>query len=311
MWGHGYGGQDDLGGLYFYTYYQDMASIYGDCSRWGNFKFQTNPERWYNITIRMVYEFNQKLTAAEGIRTALWKDSLMENSLPPIQDYRFRNVSSIHIDKMKIYSFFGGSGSIYAAARDEWSMIDNVYLFTYASGVNVPRGRTPSPAGRVLELPNMMGSSPPAISAPAAPSGLSVSSKSSSSVSLRWTDNSGNETGFRLQRSASASSGFTQIATLGAGTTSYTDGGLKSGTTYYYRLQAYNTAGNSAWSNSTSSTTDQPLVVSGDGMVACWTLENNGTDLSGNNHSLSLYNGANYSSDKKQGSYSLFARWYR
>jgi len=44
-------------------------------------------------------------------------------------------------------------------------------------------------------------------SLPEAPSGLSASALSSSSIRLTWTDNSGNETGFKVERSLDGTSG--------------------------------------------------------------------------------------------------------
>jgi hypothetical protein len=87
-----------------------------------------------------------------------------------------------------------------------------------------------------------------ATAVPAAPSSLSVSAQSSSTGTALWTDNSSNEVGFRLERSGNGVD-FSEIATLGAGTTSYSDSGLSGKTTYYYRVRAYNSAGNSSYSN--------------------------------------------------------------
>ena len=86
---------------------------------------------------------------------------------------------------------------------------------------------------------------------PAAPSSLSVgasSSNPSSALTLSWADNSTNESGFRVERSSDGAS-FVQIATLGAGTRSYTDSGLAAATGYYYRVSAYNSSGASTPSN--------------------------------------------------------------
>lgn len=102
---------------------------------------------------------------------------------------RFRNVSTVHIDKMKIYSFFGGSGSQYGAARDEWTLIDDVYLFTYANGVNVPRGNIPSKPGRTLQLPNMnknYGKSNTGWLSPKGPYNLKCTGISDSSANFTW-----------------------------------------------------------------------------------------------------------------------------
>jgi Fibronectin type III domain len=89
---------------------------------------------------------------------------------------------------------------------------------------------------------------------PAAPTNLMASAISSSQIGLSWTDNSTNETGFQMQRSSDGVT-FTLVATLGANVTAYTDSGRTTGTTYYYRVRAYNSRGNSALSNVASAAT--------------------------------------------------------
>ncbi len=252
MWGHDYNGQDDNGALYFYTYYQDMAGIYGDCRRWGTFKFQTDPERWYNITIRMVMN-TVKSDGSGGNADGIMEGFIDGKLVVSVSGMRFRNVSTIHIDKMKMYSFFGGSGAEYGAARDEWTMIDDIYLFTYASGVNVPRGHTPSPAGRVLQLPNLNTGSTTTGSdtqAPSVPAGLKLSAVTESTASLSWnasTDNTGVK-GYRIYVN-----GKSVVTTAG---TSYKITGLNAGTTYSVTVTAYDAASNeSAKSQALSITT--------------------------------------------------------
>ncbi len=83
---------------------------------------------------------------------------------------------------------------------------------------------------------------------PAAPSSLSLSNITNSSVRLSWADNANNETGFRIERSISGGS-YTQIAEVGQNVNNYTDSGLIEGTLYRYRVRAYNAAGNSSYSN--------------------------------------------------------------
>jgi len=90
--------------------------------------------------------------------------------------------------------------------------------------------------------------------APAAPTLLSAAVVSSSSIDLAWSDNSNNEDGFKIERSLTSGSGFIQIAAVSSNAESYRDSGLTTGTKYYYRVCAYNSAGNSAYSNEVSAT---------------------------------------------------------
>lgn len=95
------------------------------------------------------------------------------------------------------------------------------------------------------DLPNdAIGTGGPVTLPPTAPSNLTGRAQKGGNVSLSWTDNSNNETGFKLYRGTS-SSNLTLIATLGANTTSYTDTGLVKRTRYYYKVCAYNDDGES------------------------------------------------------------------
>ena len=76
-------------------------------------------------------------------------------------------------------------------------------------------------------------------------------------LTLTWTDNSTDEDGFKIERDAGPTGTFVQITTVGPNFTSYIDSGLASATTYCYRVRAYNTAGDSAYSNQSCGTTPQ------------------------------------------------------
>lgn len=69
---------------------------------------------------------------------------------------------------------------------------------------------------------------------------------------LTWNDNSTNETGFRIERSRDGTT-WAQIAETAANVTSYVDAGLSPGA-YWYRLRAFNAAGNSGYSNTAHGT---------------------------------------------------------
>ena len=94
------------------------------------------------------------------------------------------------------------------------------------------------------------------VSAPAAPSGLTATAASSSQINLSWTDNSTNESGFRIERcQGSGCTSFAQIVEVGANVTSYSNTGLAASTAYVYRVRAFNSGGNSAYSNTATATT--------------------------------------------------------
>ena len=89
---------------------------------------------------------------------------------------------------------------------------------------------------------------------PAAPTNLSVKTRSSTQIDLKWTDRSSNETGFRIERSLNGSA-WTLLSTVGANVTAYSSTGLSPSTTYYFRVQSFNSGGASASSNTASTKT--------------------------------------------------------
>jgi len=74
---------------------------------------------------------------------------------------------------------------------------------------------------------------------PAAPNHLGVVSGTNSNA-LTWRTTSADDQGYYVERSTSQNSGFTRIATLGAGVTSYNDTGLTNPQQYFYRVQQFN-----------------------------------------------------------------------
>jgi hypothetical protein len=91
---------------------------------------------------------------------------------------------------------------------------------------------------------------------PAAPTSLIASAVSNSRINLSWTDNSGDESGFRIERCKNPNcTNFAQIAQVGAGVTTFADTTVSKNTAYSYRVRAFNGAGNSAYSNTASAKT--------------------------------------------------------
>jgi predicted phage tail protein len=94
-----------------------------------------------------------------------------------------------------------------------------------------------------------------ALQTPSPPGNLTATAISSSRINLSWTDNSANETGFKIERAAASSGPFSQIAIVGTNVKTYQNTGLQRNTRCYYRVRAYNAAGNSAYSNTASAIT--------------------------------------------------------
>lgn len=82
---------------------------------------------------------------------------------------------------------------------------------------------------------------------PTAPTGLTLVSKATSKAVIKWTDKSDNETGFIVERQNGNYGNWQQVATLAANTVSYQDTGLWPAVEYNYRVCAYNSGGNSAY----------------------------------------------------------------
>ncbi len=91
---------------------------------------------------------------------------------------------------------------------------------------------------------------------PVAPSNLGTQAFSDRIV-LGWNDNSSNENGFKIERRVISGS-WSQIGTTGSNSDStafYTDYSVMPNTTYIYRVRAYNSIGNSAYSDEVTNTT--------------------------------------------------------
>jgi hypothetical protein len=96
-------------------------------------------------------------------------------------------------------------------------------------------------------------------STPTAPTSLAAIS-ALSQISLTWSDNSNNETGFIVERRIGISGAFMELTTVAANVTSFTDTGLAANTTFEYQVRAVNGAGDSVPSNIAGDTTPQVTV---------------------------------------------------
>ncbi|MDR2968780.1 MAG: fibronectin type III domain-containing protein [Tannerellaceae bacterium] len=100
---------------------------------------------------------------------------------------------------------------------------------------------------------------------PEAPSHLTATA-SGTQIYLDWDPASGAE-GYQLERSLNGTTGW-QVLDDKLTKTDYVNVGLTADTRYYYRVRAYNNAGNSSYSNTVNVITDKPALAAPAGLRA-------------------------------------------
>ena len=92
------------------------------------------------------------------------------------------------------------------------------------------------------------------------PSSLSATVDTAGSITLDWTDNSRDETGFEIWRHTYGTSEYILYATVGQNVTTFTDTKLTRGIQYYYKVRAYIAAESSYSSFSNTASTGIGLI---------------------------------------------------
>jgi hypothetical protein len=146
---------------------------------------------------------------------------------------------------------------------------------------------------------------------PTAPTNLTATAASASQINLSWTASTDNVgvTGYYIQRcSGSGCTNFAQVASISGTTTTYSDTGLVGSTSYSYRVDATDAAGNlSAFSNTASATTSASSGTPG--LVAAYDFNaGSGTtvsDVSGNGNTGTIVNATWTTSGKYGGALSF------
>jgi hypothetical protein len=132
----------------------------------------------------------------------------------------------------------------FAGASRSWTAPEpGEYEWIVQAGNGVNQSAVSQPTRFVVPLP-----------APDAPTHLSAYSDSPDHIALSWEDNSKEESGFKIERKTGTGQ-FAEIGTVAADETAFSDSDLQAGTTYTYRIRAYNATGNSAYSNEAEAVT--------------------------------------------------------
>jgi hypothetical protein len=152
-------------------------------------------------------------------------------------------------------SFTIGSGTLSVTAPGTSTVAPAGYYMMFiinSSGVPsvakmVRLGTSSTPSPGPTPSPTSSAGTPPA-----APSNLTgASPQGSRRVNLAWTDNSGDESGFKIERSDNGTT-FTEIGTVTANVRSFADTNRPAKTQFWYRVRAFNASGVSAPSNTVS-----------------------------------------------------------
>jgi len=99
------------------------------------------------------------------------------------------------------------------------------------------------------------------------PTRLRATVVSATQINLTWQDTNLGETGTKIERYTDGSS-FSQIATRLPNVVTYSDSTLTAGTDYHYRVRAYNSIGDSSYSNVVDATTPTLLPAAPTGLIA-------------------------------------------
>ncbi len=136
------------------------------------------------------------------------------------------------------YSWNFGDGTALSTAANPSHVYQAAGSYTARLTVTDNRGATASASVLITVNPD-----PNVLNAPSALKG----SAGRGSVTLTWTDNSNNESGFYIERAPSGTTSFARVGTVGADVKSFTNAVPKG--TYLYRVQAFNATRVSAYSN--------------------------------------------------------------
>ncbi len=215
-----------------YLYHPELYLSYGDSyavpdkTYYGDMVCFNVPDltagKWYVITQRIVMN-------TPGNHDGIVEGFINGKMVVQRKGIRFRDISSLMIDRIYFSNFLGGSGI--PPTKDEYIDYDDFCAFQYADNMDVPRGNTPSPADRILILPykdefdqNWKTT-------------LQTTTNSATSVSVSWQPYMF-EVSYSLERKSESDAGFTKIASLEYDKTSYTDVNLDPSTSYTYRIIA-------------------------------------------------------------------------
>jgi hypothetical protein len=186
--------------------------------------------------------FNNVVVPTAGLYTVDWRYAFQGGLFPGVNDRQMGLVVNGTVITRTQRFPITGSFDVYS---------DSKLQVQLRAGVNSISQIAVSDHG--LSRVDQLIVTPATASVPSGPSNLQATA-GNTSVALAWTaSSSGNPTSYLVYRGTkSDGEAVAPIATLGGTATSFTDTGLKNGTTYYYYVQSSNAVGGSPTSNEIS-----------------------------------------------------------
>ena len=203
-------------------------------------------------------QFNSTQHAALGT-------ALQSNGLPGASTYGPGYFNGI-IDEARIWNYARTEEEIQATVNSQITAFQTGLLARW--GLNEGTGTNVNSSAGTIVTGTITGTSyswttPGApfnisFTTPADPSNLSATPLPGNNIILAWADNSGNETGFEIERSTTGAGGpFTPLATVLTNIITYTDQNLTEGNSYCYQVRAISDFGPSVNYSNISCATSQ------------------------------------------------------
>jgi hypothetical protein len=157
---------------------------------------------------------------------------------------------------------YTADGSLVASSVSSVDNVEHIYTRHLAPGRYVLQIHKPYNNGRITDSETYaLAFNFRAAPTPGAPGNLNATAISSSEIDISWTDTSDDETGYRVERRPNGGT-YGTVATLAADSITYSDAALSAGSTYEYRITAFNAEAESSATTSATTLTAAPVAPS-------------------------------------------------